>query len=55
MTPETWPVVTSPTTGHPEWCGCADHILHDIDQLLTLIRRHLVSPAPVTDKALGER
>lgn len=66
MTPETWPVVASPATGHPDRCPicwspvdgnqCHLHQRADIDvnEALTVIRRHLVWPAPIPDKALME-
>lgn len=80
MTPETWPVATSPATGHPipdpwaHWSAPDDpdqcpicwspvdgnqcHLHHredtDVDEVLAVIRQHLVWPAPIPDKALME-
>lgn len=56
MSTEAWPVATSPATGHHD-DSCP--ILHepsdiDVDEVLAVIRRHLVWPAPIRDKALEE-
>lgn len=64
MTEAGWPVITSPATGHPDSCpicwspvdGNQCHLHErpgiDVDELVAVIRRHLVWPAPIEDKAL---
>lgn len=37
------------------WCCCANEDIDDMEFLLAAIRRRLVYPAPIQDKALEER
>lgn len=50
---ETWPLTTDGdddvTPGHIYDCDI------DVDEVIAVIRRHLVWPAPIRDRALEER
>lgn len=49
---ETWPVTTSPVTGHPKDIPADDDL--SIDDLVDAISRPLVDPPPIRDKALED-
>lgn len=70
MTAEAWPVATSPATGYTPaddrcpicWSPVDGNQCHlherpdiEIDEILAVVRRHLVYPCPVRDKALEEQ
>lgn len=51
---ETWPVASSPVTGHPatdchDWC-----LRSDVEEILDAISAPLVEPPPLCDPALEE-
>lgn len=56
MTSQAWPIVDARSTHRNDTTTSRDIHGYDIelDELLAVIRRHLVYPAPTRDKALEE-